>query len=209
MRTDHTRFRAIGFFFPCCIRKNIEMKKFENLKLVTFRSNMDRLFSLRTDQIVKAKCIEIDHVVEYSIERLPPAVRAMRLDKYLESDEARSEMFPASYVGPRDSRVDSSDKILDRTSFCCQTSPASVREHQTQTPVYTAHKRSRSEMENVELVSKIRTQLAQEAQHVVLPATAEYFEMPPQKKQQIVSILTAIVSTYEGIQNNEENLERN
>ncbi len=54
-------------------------------------------------------------------------------------------------------------------------------------------------MENAELASKIRTQLSQEPQHVILPATSEYVDMPPNKKQQIVNILNAIVSTYEGI----------
>lgn len=185
------------------------MKKFESLKFNTFRANMERLFSLRTDQILRFKCLEIDQVVEYAIERLPPAVRSMRFDKYSESEEARNEMFPASFVGLKESNINSIDaKVVDRESFCCQTSPASVREHQTQTPVYTAHKRSRSEMENAELESKIRSQLMQEAQHVVLPATTEYLEMPPQKKQQIVSILTAIVNTYEGIQESDENFER-
>jgi hypothetical protein len=54
-------------------------------------------------------------------------------------------------------------------------------------------------MENAELASKIRSQLAQESQHVILPATNEYVDMPPNKKQQIVNILNAIVSAYEDI----------
>lgn len=186
------------------------MEKFQGLKLTTFRSNIERLFSLRTDQIVRANLIEIDLAVEYAIERLPPLVRTMRLKEYIESGEARNELFPASFTGPKESRIFLSDKSSDGMSFCCQTSPASTREHQTQTPVYTAHKRSRSEMENAELASRIRSGLAVEAQHVILPTTAEYVEMPAKKRQQILTILTAVVSTYEGIQNDEqdENYER-
>lgn len=185
------------------------MKKFEGLKLTTFRSNIERLFSLRTDQIVRANLKEIDFAVEYAIERLPPFVRTMRLKEYIESGEARNELFPASFTGPKESRVVLSDKSSDGMSFCCQTSPASTREHQTQTPVYTAHKRSRSEMENAELASRIRSHLAHEAQHVILPSTSEYVDLPAQKKQQMVSILTAIVSTYEGIQQDNEQDEEN
>lgn len=152
---------------------------------------MERLFLLRTDQIVQNKLNEIDNIVEYSIERLPPSIRSMKLTDYLEDSKGMSGFFPMNYEGKRKCKH----------SFSCQTSPTRqvTREHQTQTPVYTTHKRSRSEMENAELASKIRSQLAQESQHVILPATSEYVEMPPSKKNQIVSILNAIVSTYEDI----------
>jgi hypothetical protein len=168
---------------------------------------MERLFELRTDQIVRNKCNEIDNIVEYTIERLPPDIRSLKLIDLAEKDESKDGFwFPSNFEGKKQS-----SKRIGKQSFCCQTSPPRqvTREHQTQTPVYTTHKRSRSEMENAELANKIRTQLAQESQHVILPATSEYVEMPPSKKHQIVSILNAIVSTYEdivdaGIRNDDE-----
>jgi hypothetical protein len=164
---------------------------------------MERLFRLRTDQIANLKKIEIDQAVEYAVERLPPACREMRLSDFMRNSnmtmtDMNCLLFPSNY----DSRSDAKKK-----SGCCQTTPPPKRktqEHQTQTPVYTTHKRSRAEMENAELVSKIKTQLANEPQHVILPATGEYAEMPPNKKHQIVNILNAIVSTYEDIVASEE-----
>ena len=111
-------------------------------------------------------------------------------------------VFPLSY--------DATAVAGKKKSGGCQTTPPPKRktqEHQTQTPVYTTHKRTRSEMENAELASKIRSQLAQEPQHVILPATSEYAEMPPNKKHQIVNILNAIVSTYEDIVANDESVD--
>jgi hypothetical protein len=165
-------------------------------KVDTWIAQIDRLFRLRTDQIAAIKKAEIDHAVEYSIERLPPACRSMRLVDYIRSSNMTiSDMnylvFPPNYEEKR-----------KKMSGSCQTTPPkrkTTQEHQTQTPVYTTHKRTRTEMENAELASKIRSQLAQEAQHVILPATGEYSEMPPNKKHQIVNILNAIVSTYEEI----------
>ena len=167
-------------------------------KVDVWAAQMERLFELRTDQISALKKAEIDDAVTFAIERLPPACRGMRLRDFARSanmtmSDMKVLLFPPDY------------KCVDRgtkKSGACQTTPPPSRrtqEHQTQTPVYTTHKRSRSEMENAELASKIRTQLSQEPQHVILPATSEYVDMPPNKKQQIVNILNAIVSTYEGI----------
>lgn len=69
----------------------------------------------------------------------------------------------------------------------------------SQTPTYTARKRSRLDLENEELTSRIRSQLLHEPQHIILPASAEYGQLPPAKKTQIVSILNAIVTTYQNI----------
>lgn len=164
---------------------------------------MERLFELRTDQIVSAKKAGIDHIVEYTIERIPPACRSMRLVDYMRASsmtmtDMNVQLFPINYIREKELGAKGGSK----KSGCCQTTPPRKRltqEHQTQTPVYTTHKRSRAEMENQELVSKIKTQLANEPQHVILPATGEYMEMPPNKKHQIVNILNAIVSTYEDI----------
>lgn len=160
--------------------------------LSTWRSQMEHLLNLRADQLCDAKCREIEHAVEYSIASLPPAVREMKFSDFVRMAHPSLMVFPMDFVAPRNKA---------KQSFSCQTSPQATgrREHQTQTPVYTAHKRSRSDMENGEVASKIRTQLATESQHVILPATSEYVDMPPSKKQQIVSILNAIVSTYEDI----------
>ena len=176
----------------------------ENVEI--WATQMERLLRLRTDQIAVAKKTEIDHIVEFAIERLPPALRSMPLQDYMRGAnmtiaDASALLFPPGYSGP------STASRTGKKSFCCQTTPQQKRttkEHQTQTPVYTAHKRSRAEMENVELASKIRSQLAVEAQHVILPATGEYCEMPPSKKHQIVNILNAIVSTYEDIVGNDD-----
>lgn len=165
--------------------------------MVIWQEQTERLLKLRTDQIAQLQKTQIDHIVEFAVERMPPALRSMRLSDYVRTAnmtfaDASALHFPSGYTGPP----------RGKKSFSGQTTPprrGSTKEHQTQTPVYTAHKRSRSEMENVELASKIRTQLAVEAQHVILPATSEYCEMPPSKKHQIVNILNAIVSTYEDI----------
>ena len=170
------------------------------VKAETWVNQMDRLFRLRTDQIVSAKKAEIDNAVEYAIERLAPGSRTMKLSDFMRSSTMTMQdmnclIFPSNYRA-----VES--KAGPKKSGCCQTTPPRKRvtqEHQTQTPVYTTHKRSRAEMENAELVSKIKNQLAVEPQHVILPATGEYMDMPPNKKHQIVNILNAIVSTYEDI----------
>ncbi len=170
---------------------------------------MGRLFRLRTDQIASLKKAEIDQAVEFAIERLAPACREMRVVDFLQSSnmtitDMNILLFPSDYNGRHldNSHRMQAPKTKSKKSGSCQTTPPPSRktqEHQTQTPVYTTHKRSRSEMENAELASKIRSQLAQESQHVILPATNEYVDMPPNKKQQIVNILNAIVSAYEDI----------
>lgn len=178
-------------------------------KIDIWGSQMTRLMRLRMDQIAALKKAEIDQAVEFAIERLAPACREMRVRDFLQSSnmtitDMNILLFPSDYQGRS---LDSTQRAPaprtgSKKSGSCQTTPPPSRktqEHQTQTPVYTTHKRSRSEMENAELASKIRSQLAQESQHVILPATGEYVEMPPNKKQQIVNILNAIVSAYEDI----------
>lgn len=179
-------------------------------KTDVWASQMGRLLRLRTDQIASLKKAEIDQAVEFAIERLAPACREMRVIDFLQSSnmtitDMNMLLFPSDYHGRH---LDNSQRIQaprtkSKKSGSCQTTPPppsrKTQEHQTQTPVYTTHKRSRSEMENAELTSKIRSQLAQESQHVILPATNEYVDMPPNKKQQIVNILNAIVSAYEDI----------
>ena len=154
--------------------------------LSVWRDQMVRLMQLRVDQIVGVKLEEVDAAMEYTVESLPPGVRRMKFVDYVRNG-GKGEVFPVGYV-----------QAKKRRSFCMQTSPKGHKEHQTQTPQYTAVKRSRAEMEG-ELSAKIRTQLASQSQHIILPNTTEYVEMPAAKKQQIVGILNAIVSTYEGI----------
>ena len=189
------------------LKQSIKSQKLQSTVDV-WRSQMERLFLLRTDQIVRRQCSEIDDVVEYAIERLPPATRNMRLVDFLKASTNESlAIFPRDYVAVPSGSRGGGNKL----SFSCQTSPpkgGTKREHQTQTPVYTAVKRSRAEMENVDLASKIRSQLAHEAQHVILPTTSEYVDMPPAKKHQIVNILNAIVSTYEDIVENTPDMDQ-
>ena len=156
--------------------------------LSVWRDQTLGLMRLRADQIMDLKLAEIDAIVEYTIETLPPAVRVMSVREYL-GGRGIMESFPKGYFCAK-----------KRRSNSMQTSPKTKeqKEHQTQTPQYTAVKRSRAEMEG-ELSAKIRNQLATQSQHIILPNTAEYVEMPVAKKQQIVGILNAIVSTYEGI----------
>ena len=149
---------------------------------------MMRLAELRIGRTVSLKNSEIDSIVDYTIERIPPQVRSMKLaDFALLSTERQNQLitcsiFPADYTGFR--------------STCSKTKT----DNHSQTPTYTAVKRQRSEMESDgKLGTKIRTQLAQQSQHIILPNTAEFIEMGPQKRQQIMGILNAIVSTYEDL----------
>jgi hypothetical protein len=151
---------------------------------------MVRLAELRISRTVATRCAEIDLVIDYTVERIPPQIRSMKLaDFALLSLERQHQViacsvFPADYTGSRSQGG----------------RPKTRSDNHSQTPTYTAVKRQRSEMESDgKLTTKIRTQLAQQSQHIILPNTAEYVEMAPAKKQQIMGILNAIVNTYEDL----------
>jgi len=156
-----------------------------------------RLAQLRIGRSVAIKCLEIDSLVEYTVEKIPPQVRSMKLaDFSLLSTERQHQLitcsvFPADYKGG-DTGV---------RAMSSQTSPRGGKtDNHSQTPTYTAVKRQRSEMESDgKLTSKIRNQLSQQSQHIILPNTTEFVEMGHAKKQQIMGILNAIVSTYEDL----------
>jgi hypothetical protein len=150
---------------------------------------MMRLAQLRIGRNVSMRCSEIDLLIDYTVERIPPQVRSMKLaDFALLSSERQHQLiagsvFPADYTGQSQRNVTKSRS-----------------DNHSQTPTYTAVKRQRSEMESDgKLTTKIRSQLAQQSQHIILPNTAEYLEMAPAKKQQIMGILNAIVNTYEDL----------
>ena len=149
-----------------------------------------RLAELRIGRTISTKCSEIDSVVEYTVERIPPQVRSMKLADFalLSTDRQHQlitcSIFPADYKGV----AVSGNRGVSKT------------DNHSQTPTYTAVKRQRSEMESDgKLGTKIRTQLAQQSQHIILPNTAEFIEMGPIKRQQIMGILNAIVTTYEDL----------
>lgn len=158
---------------------------------------MVRLAELRVSRTVAMRCAEIDLVIDYTVERIPPQIRSMKLaDFALLSLERQHQViacsiFPADYTGS----VESQRNAISQTSR-----PKPRSDNHSQTPTYTAVKRQRSDMESDgKLTTKIRTQLAQQSQHIILPNTAEYLEMAPAKKQQIMGILNAIVNTYEDL----------
>ena len=167
------------------------MAKFE-AQLTCWEKQMSGLARLRVKQVCNLKSMEVDAVVEFMLARLPTGVRRMKVSDLAKIDQTANNL---------EFSLDDQHPILRKLSFSCQTSPeqrVAKREHQTQTPVYTARKRSRTDVDAADLASKIRSQLAVESQHIILPMTSEYVEMPPVKKHQIVNILNAIVATYEG-----------
>ncbi len=157
---------------------------------MVWRDQMMRLAELRISRSVSSKCLEIDTLIDYSIERIPPQIRSMKLSDFaLLSTDRQNQLitcsvFPADYTGNSTTK-----RSLQKT------------DNHSQTPTYTAVKRQRSEMESDgKLCTKIRTQLAQQSQHIILPHTAEFLDMTVAKKQQIMSILNAIISTYEDLE---------
>jgi len=150
---------------------------------------MLHLADLRLSNVTKSKSIEIDGIVDFMIERIPPEIREMKFSDFALLSVPRQNqliagtIFPAGYAAK---------PIPDRGK--------DTRESGSQTAVYTAVKRSRTEMEeDAKLATKIRSQLAQQSQHIILPNMSEYTDMPSAKRHQIVNILNAIVSTYEDI----------
>lgn len=143
-----------------------------------WKDQLGRLLRLRAEQIRSQKIAEIDAIVDFSIAKLPLKIRSMSVADF--------------------AKVKNDDALWTSDEY--GKAPTRRREYQTQTPTYTAKKRSREDFENEQLTSKIRTQINLESQHIILPATSEYIGMPPPKKQQIVTILNAIISTYESIE---------
>jgi hypothetical protein len=152
--------------------------------LIKWKIQTKKLFKIRIENESNFELRKIDEKISFNLEKIPNKIRKMKISEFLNKFENLNfNDFDQNELNasPND-QVNVEPGISDRM------------------PSYRVTKRSREDMDQAQVVYRIRDQLAIESQNVSLPRLDEFSEMPKEKRSHILSVLSAVITNYENLE---------